>query len=460
MKFLKQKKYADIFFRAAALFLMALFCLIIVAPKAQAQAIPATTPADSLTYSLYLSGQWNELIVAGKEAIAKGVDHYFMQMRVGIAFYNQPDYRKAIRYFETALRIVPGDAVASEYLYYSYLFSGRQSDAFLQLKHLTQEQKHSAGIKHNRIVEEIYMESGPGIFAGENIANRNRMMQGSDSIYSKNYTYQNLFYFHGGIRFRLSPAITLYQGYSGVGVTMNQEVEYLQQPWPTFTYRTSQNEYYGNLSLAPRKGWLFNTSWHLIRLKYNLREDAFVDSLNRVVADTTAIKENTTVFAFSLRRDFDLFALEATLSKGDFAGESYLQAGLFGYIYPLGNLNFYTQTGLIRITSPQNKNWIFHQMAGLKLMNNLWLEASGTFGSLQNYAENNAFVVYNTPEAIDFKLEGNLIFQVSNNVSFSLRTRYMQRVNSFVYYTSSDEFKIIEKPYGYYAIIGGIKWKL
>jgi tetratricopeptide (TPR) repeat protein len=460
MKWMKKKKHTANLFRATAQFLLAIIFSAIVVPNAHAQAVPVTSHADSLTYSLYLSGQWNELIVAGKEAIAKGLDHYYMQMRVGIAFYSQADYRKAIRYFETALRLVPGDAVANEYLYYSYLFSGRQSDAYLQLKYLTEEQKKSPGINKIKFLEEIYMESGPGIFANENLENPKRRIRGADSIYSKNYTYQNLFYFHSGIRFRLSPAITLYQGYSGVGVTMDQEVEYLQQPWPTFTYRTSQNEYYGNLSLAARKGWLFNTSWHLIRLKYNLREDTFVDSLNSIVADTAGIKENTTVFAFSLRRDFDLFALEATASTGNFAGDSYFQAGLFGYTYPLGNLNFYTQTGLIRITSPQNKNWIFHQMAGLKLMNNLWLEALGTFGSLQNYSENNAFVIYNTPEAIDFKLEGNLIFQVNDNVSFSLRTRYMQRENSFVYYTSSDEFIIIEKPYGYYAIIGGIKWKL
>lgn len=460
MRLMKKKKYTASRTGFSALFFLALLFSTIPANDTQAQSVLDAAQSDSLTYSLYLSGQWDKLIVAGKNAIKMGVDHYYMQMRVGIAYYNRADFRKAIRYFENAGRLNPSDPTANEYLYFSYLFSGRQSDAKLQLKYLTEEQKKSSAIGKIKFLQEIYVESGPGIFAVENAENRNRQIHGTDSIYSKKYSYQNLFYFHGGFGLNISPAVTLYQGYTKVGVTMNQSIDYLYESWPTFTHRTSQDEYYGNISLAARKGWQFNSSWHLIGLKYHLREDAFVDSLNMVVADTAIIKENTAVFAFSLRRDFDRFALEASVDMGNFTGQRYFQTGLFGYTYPLGNLNFYTQTGIIRMKSPDNAHWIFHQMAGLKLMNNLWLEASGTFGSLRNYAENNAFVIYNTPEDIDFKLESNLIFQVSDNVSFSLRTRYMQRVNSFIYYTSSDAYKIIENAYGYYAIIGGIKWKL
>jgi len=441
-------------------FFVGLFIMILLCNQTHAQSPYEVAKADSLTYSLYLAEQWDDLIIAGNNAIRSGIDHYYMQMRVGIAWYSKANYRRAIPYFENAHRQFPADIAANEYLYFSYLFSGRKGDANLQSKNLTKENKAANGIKKMGFFEEIYLESGPGIYANESITNRGTHLQGTDSIYSKNYSYQNLFYLHGGLRMRISPAITVYQGYGRVDVTMNQEVDYLKMPWPDFTNRTSQNEYYGNASFALRNGWLITPAWHLVSLNYQLREDAFVDSLNMVLADTTGKRENTSVFALAIRRDFNLFALEATAVKGNFAGDSYLQAGLFGYVYPFGNLNFYTQTGIFWMNRPEISHLIFHQLIGMKLTTDLWFETSGTFGNLRNYTENNAFVVYNTPEDIDFKLEGNLIFEVSNHFSFSLRTRYMQRINSFVYYTSADEYKIIGKPYGYYAIIGGIKWKL
>jgi hypothetical protein len=440
---------------------LAVFILMVTSSsKAHAQSSAEISKADSLTYSLYLSQQWDELIVAGKKAIEFGVDNYYMQMRVGIAWYNKANYRKAIRYFENARRLFPNDATANEYLYYSYLFSGRQGDATLQLRNLSAEHKETLEIGWPRFLEEIYIESGPGIYSNETIENRNNQLRGTDSIYSKNYSYQNLFYFYGGLRLRISPAISVYQGYGRVDVTMKQEIDYLKMPWPDFSYRTGQNEYYGNLSLALGNGWQITPAWHLIGLKYQLREDTYVDSLNLVLADTAKISENTSVVGLSIRRDFDLFGLEACAAKGDFDGESYFQAGLLAYTYPFGNLNFYTQTGLFWMKRPENSNIIFHQMIGMKLMNNLWFEIEATIGNLRNYTENNAFVIYNTPEDIDFKLEGNLIFQINRHIAFSLRVRHMQRVNSFVYYTSADAYKIIEEPYGYYAIIGGIKWKL
>ena len=62
--------------------------------------------ADSLTYALYQQQQWDELIRTGTDAIRAGVDHFYMQMRVGIAFYSTQNYRRSIPFFRDRKSVV------------------------------------------------------------------------------------------------------------------------------------------------------------------------------------------------------------------------------------------------------------------------------------------------------------------------------------------------------------------
>nr|NQU89727.1 hypothetical protein [Bacteroidota bacterium] len=83
---------------------------------------------DSLTYSLYQQGKWDKLITVGEKALGQGLDYYYLQIRVGIAWYEKQNYRRAIPHFEEALKFNLVDQTVLEYLYYSYLLSGRNYD--------------------------------------------------------------------------------------------------------------------------------------------------------------------------------------------------------------------------------------------------------------------------------------------------------------------------------------------
>ena len=41
--------------------------------------------ADIQTYDLYTLAKWDELIDAGNKALSKGIDFYYLRMRLGIA---------------------------------------------------------------------------------------------------------------------------------------------------------------------------------------------------------------------------------------------------------------------------------------------------------------------------------------------------------------------------------------
>ena len=84
---------------------------------------------DKATYDFYLKKDWDNLIQYGKLGLQNGFDYYYLRMRLGISYYEQNNYRKAISHFRKALEFNDKDIYALEYLYYAYLFSGRVSEA-------------------------------------------------------------------------------------------------------------------------------------------------------------------------------------------------------------------------------------------------------------------------------------------------------------------------------------------
>ncbi|MCK5906010.1 MAG: tetratricopeptide repeat protein, partial [Flavobacteriales bacterium] len=87
------------------------------------------TDVDKITYKHYNEQEWDELIQIGNEAIKNGIDFYYLNYRMGIAYYSKKRYRKAIPFFEKVIESTPEDAIAKEYLYYSYLLGSRLGDA-------------------------------------------------------------------------------------------------------------------------------------------------------------------------------------------------------------------------------------------------------------------------------------------------------------------------------------------
>lgn len=450
------RPYKLLIFVAIQLF----FGLLLLTPKTgTSQNAPSIKYTDSLTLDLYHQQNWDKLIDAGKEAIGSGMDYYYLRMRIAIAYYEKENYRTAIKHFEKALEYNLLDQTTIEYLYFSYLLSGRNNDARMLAPKLSDERKKRSGINQNKIVELAYFEAGPGTSYNTDLKKWQQDRQQSDSVYSKMYLYNNVPYLHGGLKFRILPQLSTYQGYSFVSASSQQKIDYLGQAWPDFYPMAKQNEYYGNIEYAIPSGLSFTAAVHSHWINYENREDYYNDSLRFLMADTVENKINDYVFSLAARKEFGLFALEVNGTYGQIGHLDPVQAGLFFYTYPFGNLNLYTQTGLIGIWSDAPiDQYLFHQMIGVKLVSNCWFEAETTIGDFRNYSERNAFTIYNLPEKVNYKIEGNLIINVNEHLDFSLRGRYVQRVATYTYFPNYEEASRIDKNYGYFSLFGGLKW--
>jgi hypothetical protein len=353
------------------------------------------------------------------------------------------------------------DKTVAEYLYLSYLLGGRSYDAYQIVPELSASARERLGLSKKKIVEEFYVEGGPAFAGNTDLKNnrKGRQTGRNDTIYNGSYYYDNIYYGHAGIRLRLHPSVSIYQGYSYVEAPVTEKVRYMGEPVPDFHYATKQHEYYGNINVNLPGNILATPAFHMIWLKYALRRDAYEPEVGGLVYDTVYEKERMYVASLALKKDISVFALEVSGTYGDFGHMVHQQFSLAGYVYPLGNLNLYAKTGLTYMWNKNDDRWIFHQMIGWSPLKKFWLEGSGTFGQLQDYTERNAFIIYNSPEEINYKIEGTMILEVTSNIELSLRYRFLERVNRYLSYTSFEDFTFKHTKYPYHTLIGGIKWR-
>jgi hypothetical protein len=265
---------------------------------------------------------------------------------------------------------------------------------------------------------------------------------------------------HAGLRFKVHPNISTYQGYENTQAPFVQKIRYQNQELEDFTYTATQNDYYGNFVIGLPGGIRVIPACHIIWLDYDDRKMKYDSVTFRLVSDTIQVNIQDYVMSFSVKKDFPVFAIEMNGTYGDFGRLNQSQLGISGYIYPFGNLNLYTQTSLINRWSGNNDySLIFYQMIGGRVAKKLWLEANFTIGDLSNYAEHNAFVIYNAPEKINYKFETTFIYSLNEHLEFSIRYRLMQRENKYLYFYTLESFEQTTSKYLYNTVIGAIKYQ-
>jgi len=442
-----------------AILVLLFFCLYIPL-NLSAQNKSENDKIDSLTYQLYIQQQWDDLIVEGKKAIHNGVDFYYLQMRIAIAFYEKRNYRQAIRFFENALRYDPLNQVVLEYLYFSYLFSGRDYDRRRIAPNLSEEVRERNKIPKQKILEDFYLEGTVGFTGNQSLKTDNRKRISSDTIYTETWYYNNLYYLHAGATMNVLPWLTLYQGYGRLVSDYSQEVTYQKQQTDVFSSKAHENEYYGNMKIAVAKGLIITPALHYNWVKYAERF-AWVDGNNQSLKfDTTdRDKENFTI-SLSVLKDISDFSIEAYGNYSDFELKIMKQAGLALFYYPFGNLDLYSRTGLEYVWHDLDNYLVFNQLFGFRATKKTWVEMETTVGQLKDYAEKNSYVIYNTPEEINFKIEANVLINMTKHVDLSFRYRLMQRENSYLTYTDFISISTNTTKYFSHFLIGGITWRL
>lgn len=424
---------------------------------------------DSLTYAYYTAKDWKSVIAAGKEALASGYDYNYLDVRLGIAYYESRKFRQAVPHFEKSLINFNNDPVTAEYLYYAYLESGRANDAAaIALKY--SDKFVTVPGASNKKVNFVYAEGG--FIPDASPASGTVGLIGTDSIYGEEDVFKGQSYFHAGLQLQPLPKVRLYLAANTLGIGKMKHFAYSLYDATltnkiftdtTFNYSLRQNEFYASLTYTPLPGLSVTPAFHYMGGNATPVISTFSGDVYSF--SKAPYKYNHYVMALTLAKETGNLTIAAGVSYAKLAASgNQVQANGSVTWYPAGNLDFYTITSITGFKHGSDKRLIFDETLGGKIAPKLWLEGLVTAGNLSYYNEKNAFVVYNLPEHITFRGGVNLLFTLSSHLDISLMYRYYKREYDYIsYYYDSISNSYMQSShtaaYNNQGIYGGLKWK-
>lgn len=439
--------------------ILVILLLVPFVSMAQKKLTPAEV--DKETYAFYLNGEWKKLIQLSKEAREEGIDFFHLNTRTAIAYYNLGRYRKSVPLFENALQEVKGDTILLEYLYYAYLFSGRDQDAVFLTRKFPKSLKKKLDA-HPKAVRRFFVESGIGSnlnYSTITTMSRNR----NSSVYDANYYPKNQYYITTGFSHDLGPGARYTQGYTHIEINEAQHIREMGNTSNESTHTTVQNQYYGALDFNLGKGFHLVPSFNLLWGKYSYNAFSY-DSNNAAVYDLVNSNFNDYSLYLGLFKNFTYFNTELSGNYANLLGIDCTQLNGQLTIYPLANLNFYLVSTLswkqqkLASANYSDNNLVFNQKIGFKT-GPFWLEGYYTGGSIQFLSEAANYVIWNSPYVIDSRWGANLIIPIHNNrLQLVFRYYSMKQKGYLLYYEDTENYQYEEYNFTNQNFSGGLTW--
>ena len=299
------------------------------------------------------------------------------------------------------------DQFTLEYLYYSYLNTGKEDYTGIIAKRLYPELKKVLDINYFKPVESIELEYN---------------FKYAGTTYRSNPQYYRL-----GVGTKLGYRLSLLQSFSDY-----RQVIDIQQSGYNETFSTRQMEYYSLLKILTGSHLILKAGYHYLNIK----------------SGTSVLNGNLFMVAFA--PDLKRVSLELSGSVLNIEQAKTFQTGIqAGYVFP-GKSGFYLTSGVSGLFQAQNNSIVYTQRAGFRMFGRIWIEGNTTFGRLENYNDYNGLYIYNSIDPL--MLKSGISGYIPVNRKISLWASYSWERKEFY---ENNSFH-----YNQFSYLGGIKWKL
>jgi hypothetical protein len=427
---------------------------------------------DQGTYDLYLEKHWDELIRVGKVGLKQDIDYYYLRMRMGIAYYETKNYKACQAHFRKALEFNQGDPVASEYLYYAYLFAGQPEQASILAKDFSPSLMEEINPPTGKIADRLALEYLYNFNDTKDLlANPDDYFTGLPAGYqlvTLNYSNLNAMLHHA-----FSPGITLTHAYTYLNKTNYYYYNDGLTPFGIDGQKVIQHQYYISPSFSTNRGLTISPSFHYLRSKFQVPYIVSGSGGPGPGGGGGGSIQYSDLFASHY-----VGGLSILQSAGRF---TIRLAGIYSYLnktsqvagtagltwYPLGNLDLYLGTSLNvhnENTNQNNVELIPDFLIGFGITSRIWMEFSGTYGNMRNYTEGNGYMVFNGLDWLIYKAIGTIIIPITpKGSSIYLGTRFAESKSQFVLrdtpFDASSGQDINNIISNSISIFGGLSWK-
>ncbi len=406
---------------------------------------------DTKTYNSYLAGKWKDVISVGKESKKLGIDFYYLQYRMAIAYFQLKNFRKAIPLFEGLYKENQVDETAAEYLYFSYLYSGRNEDATFVSSSFSESLKKKLRLDKNYIFTGCFADGGY-------TSNQNYDTDNSQTINSLYKTQGertlllNQYYGAVGLTQNVGQRTSLMYSFSRLLINNTQQISTFADS-RSYSLSSTQKQFYVGMNYLLKPSVNLFVAAQYLGITY---QDIYVASL--AAPRLVSYDLNNFVLFSSISKDFSWFKLSAGASYFYLNNNRTFQPTIQFVTYPFGNLNLYTISDvnfnleMAQTPSTTPDKATFKQKIGFKLFKYCWLEGHVSLGNFSNFAESNGYVVFNDLSVIKKRFGANVIIPVKR-LEITLRYQYLNKENTAT--TSAGNYQY---NFNTHSIIGGVKW--
>ncbi len=420
--------------------LSVLIFILICYVNANAQNDFSKDSVDKKSAILFQNKKWDELISFGNTALKRNAETYFLRVRLGMAYFEKENYFNAIPEFERAIEIGYQDENVLEYLYNSYLKTGRTEDAAFIFSSFSESGKNRIKPLNNSFAENIFTGIEYG-FSNDESRNANTDLDGDQNKYGEQTIFRNSILATAGLNQLPFDRLNIFYDYtyinSGKTKIIMRNSEKLNDD-----YQEIQNRFYNRFDILAANGLVISPAGHYISKKYNTLFAGIADStLSDISVSEKEIDNENFILSISASKFYSIYKF--TLS-GSF---SYLnefhqsQLGLSFLMYPLRKTSFYTNTSAVLHSENKISNLIVSQSIGIKAGKRIYIEASASAGVMKNYNEQNGYTVYNTGDVIKSKFGISLGFSLLKNLNINIGYSFRQSEKNYLTYKAKGLYR-------------------
>lgn len=432
--------------------------LIILGIQYQAFSQEDFSKIDEKTYEYYIHGNWSALTKLGEKAIDNGIDYYYLNYRLGVAYHIEKNYLLSAHYFEKAIdqnKEALQDSFLVKTLFNNYLYT-LQFNKIEKIKahHPSKEIRNR---KYTKRVSRMYLEGG--ISVADNITQK-AFEERKFYAFKEINQFKNLRYTNFDFKGYLTKNLKYQLAYTNLTI---DRLKFYKSFIDTFQQDLSVNQSYIYLGLAYNlHNFEFGISLNSPGLKAQelswLGEDS-IFGFN--IFDTLDLQSREYVAAANVAYQYKKMKFGVNGSYSNLLGLNQYQFGIDFTYFPSGNLNSYMNSQFIGRWENGVSYLVLRQKFGMKFTPYLWGEMRIMLGNLKNYNADNAYYVYNTYDNLKSITDFNFIILINKNLEANIVFQSILKENSMQSYPSFFDKTLETTKYNFqqFNIIGGLQWK-
>lgn len=420
--------------------------------KLEAQADLDYKKVNELSLIYYYASEWDSLINIGESANKEGIDYYYLNYRMAVAYFYKENFFTSTFYFEKSLK-QNARALDDNFfrlIYYKSILFSKQNNKVLKISQLHDTIFNIFPAPYQGEVDLFYMNGN----ATNKIENKQLRMT-AGNIYSETYYQQSISMFGFGSSFLLNKNVGVDVRYSNSKLGMIAAIED-EEYFYIRNFSVNQN----SINIKP-SFYIGNNQKVDVFMGFSFLQSNVFGPLDSTREEYGITKFKATNFAAGLSYNYRYRNMVLGINSvfSSFSEDKNFQLGASFLWYPFGNLNLYSYTEITAMNTIQNEpRLIVYQKIGFRAMNKVWLEFSGFYGDVRNssmISSNYSFEIANHTNGI---ANAKVIYTLSPKIELFASAQYWWRFTDRKEVDFSDEEVVNIINYQQLNFIGGLKW--